>query len=183
LVEYYHIGVIDKTNIPVTEINLSRKDIEAIIRAYHAKHDMIVKNKKIDVDTITEIGIYESDHEIKLASHFSVVYFATPEAHVRTDLPQAWERAKSQGKDITRQIIEEIGNQQKRLLQSRQPNQQTTFGHSGVRIAEERIVSTIFWMKNLVLPVGVAVIVAVTVNLIGGKVCGLSQCTRECLQS
>ena len=156
MTDFYHIGVIDKTNIPVVENNLKREELVKIVKAYHAKKDMIIRNKLIDCDSIKQIGIYRTKEKIIPDGRHVTVYMSKPEAHVRTDLPEGWQRAMS-GAEITREIIDEVGEE----LSSKQSKKKSSSNEleGGLKDAK-------YWVDRLGIPLIVTIVGAVAAAII-----------------
>jgi len=152
LTEYYHVGVIDKSNILLYENNLTRTQIENIVRAYNAKSGLIIRNTIIDYPSIERFDIYVTESKITDDGNTFIIRDRDPSEDQGMRLPYGWDAARCDGKDITREIINELSEKEKNNPEE-----------SGLK-------NTRYWLTHLVIPILVIVLgAAITGNLMSTK--------------
>jgi len=152
LTEYYHDGVIDKSNIPLYENNLTRNWIEHIVRAHNAKSGLIIRNTIIDYPSIERFDIYVTESKITDDGNMFIIRNRDPPEDQGMRLPYGWDVARCDGKDITREIINELSEKEKNNPEE-----------SGLK-------NTRYWLTHLVIPILVIVLgAAITGNLLSTK--------------
>ncbi|TLY10595.1 MAG: hypothetical protein E6K88_03615, partial [Thaumarchaeota archaeon] len=152
MTEYYHVGVIDKSNILLYENNLTRTQIENIVRAYNAKSGLIIRNTIIDYPSIERFDIYVTESKITDDGNTFIIRDRDPSEDQGMRLPYGWDAARCDGKDITREIINELSEKEKNNPEE-----------SGLK-------NTRYWLTHLVIPILVIVLgAAITGNLLSTK--------------
>ena len=154
--------MIDKSNIQLYENNLTRTQIENIVRAYNAKSGLIIRNTIIDYPSIKRFDIYVTESKITDDGNTFIIPDRDPPKDQGMRLPYGWAAARCDGKDITREIINELSEKEKKALPKNNMEKNNP--------EESGLKNTRYWMTHLVIPILVRVLGAViTGNLLSTR--------------